>query len=76
MNISIPVFFLLAVVLVSLGVAIGYFFAQVRMSRAPGQEAQELARIQSNAAAATARAERLEEENNALIDRARSDQDI
>ena len=76
MNISIPVFLLLAFVLVALGMAVGYFFAQVKMARAPHHEAQELAQIQSHAAAAAARAERLEEENNALIDRARADQDI
>lgn len=76
MNISIPVFVFLALVFVALGGAVGYFFAQVKMARAPQQEAQELARIQSNAAAAVARAERLEEENNSLIDRARTDQDV
>lgn len=76
MNISLPVFLLLAVLLVGMGIAVGYFFAQVRLAHAPRQEAQELAQLQSNAAAASARAERLEEENNALIDRARSDQDI
>ncbi len=76
MNISTPVFLILVIALPALGFAVGYFLAQARAATAPRQDAQELTRVHSNAAAAVARAERLEEENNALIDRARSDQDI
>lgn len=76
MNISPPVILLLVLVCLALGFAIGYFFSQARAVKAPHEEAQELVRIQSNAAAAQARAERLEEENSSLIERARSDQDI
>lgn len=76
MNVSVSVFLLIVLVCLALGFGIGFLLAQVRSARAPQQDAQELARVQANAAASTARAERLEEENNALIDRAKSDQNI
>ncbi|MGO1591860.1 MAG: DNA recombination protein RmuC [Ancrocorticia sp.] len=76
MDISAPLLVILLVAALALGCGLGYFFAQARAARAPGQEAHELAALQASAAAATARAGRLEEENNALIDRAKSDQDI
>jgi len=76
MNISVSVFVFALVLCLVLGGLLGYFFAQSRALRSPARNAQELAAVQSTAAAATARAERLTEENNSLIDRAKSDQDI
>ena len=76
MSISVPVLVVLLLVVLAIGCVLGYLFARVQAVGAPEQDARELAAIQSNAAAAQARAERLEEENNALIDRAKSDQDI
>ena len=76
MNISVSVFVFALVLCLVLGGLLGYFFAQSRYFRSPARNAQELAAVQSTAAAATARAERLTEENNSLIDRAKSDQDI
>ena len=76
MDISPVLFVVIVFVCLAVGGAIGYVLGHSSgLGSAPGM-AQELARLQAGEAAASARAERLEEENNALIDRARSDQEM
>ena len=72
MNISPVLFVSIVLICLAIGGAVGLYVG--RLSGA--NNSREVATLHAHAAAASARAERLEEENNALIDRARSDQDV
>lgn len=69
MEISVPLLLVLILVVLALGVWLGYLIGAARTSSRSADDRVTIAQL-------TARAERLEEENNGLIDRAGRDQNL
>lgn len=69
MEISLPVAIAVVLLFLAVGVGIGYLLGQSRAQARQADARMEMVRLE-------ARAERLEEENDALIERAQSDQNV